>query len=73
MLVLPWAVDTAMSGPFTGEKTSPSEVAQAALDAVNARTEEVWLHRYSLEIERRLRDNPKDLERELAGSFRSAP
>ncbi len=73
VLVLPWAVDTAMSGPFTGEKTSPAEVAQGALDAVNARTEEVWFHHYSLEIERRLRDNPKDLERELAASFRSAP
>lgn len=71
--VLPWAVDTAMSGPFPGEKTPPAEVASAALDAVARGDDEVLVHDYSREIERRMRDDPKTLERELAATFRSAP
>lgn len=73
VLVLPWAVDTPMSGPFPGEKTTPAEVAARTLDAIVAGTDDVWLHDYSLEIERRLRENPKALERELGSTFRSAP
>jgi NAD(P)-dependent dehydrogenase (short-subunit alcohol dehydrogenase family) len=73
VLVLPWAVDTPMSGPFAGAKTPPAEVAERALDAVVVGEDEVWLHDYSLEIERRLREHPKDLERELGGTFRLAP
>jgi NAD(P)-dependent dehydrogenase (short-subunit alcohol dehydrogenase family) len=73
VLVLPWAVDTPMSGPFPGKKTSPAEVAERTIEAIVAGTEDVWLHDYSLEIERRLRENPKELERELGSTFRSAP
>ena len=73
VLVLPWAVDTAMSGPFPGEKTPPAEVARRTLDAVDAGNDEVLIHQYSLELERRLREDPKRLERELAATFRSAP
>ena len=73
VLVLPWAVDTPMSGPFPGLKTSPLEVAAAALDAVEVGADDVWLHGFSHEIERRLREAPKELELELGASFRSAP
>ena len=73
VLVLPWAVDTPMSGPFPGIKTSPTEVATSALDAVENSRDEVWLHDFSHEIERRLREAPKELELELGASFRSAP
>jgi len=72
VLVLPWAVDTPMSGPFAGAKTPPAEVAARALDAVVGGEDDVWLHDYSREIERRLREQPKDLERELGATFRSA-
>jgi NAD(P)-dependent dehydrogenase (short-subunit alcohol dehydrogenase family) len=73
VVVLPWAVDTIMSKPFPGSKTPPEEVAERALSAVIGGNDEVWLHDYSLEIERRLREDPKNLERELAATFRSAP
>jgi NAD(P)-dependent dehydrogenase (short-subunit alcohol dehydrogenase family) len=73
VLVLPWAVDTPMSGPFRGEKTSPAEVAASTLDAVESGRDEVWLHDFSHEVERRLREAPKELEIELGASFRSAP
>jgi NAD(P)-dependent dehydrogenase (short-subunit alcohol dehydrogenase family) len=73
VLILPWAVDTPMSGPFRGVKTSPAEVATSALDAVDTGRDEVWLHDFSHEIERRLREAPKELEFELGASFRSAP
>jgi NAD(P)-dependent dehydrogenase (short-subunit alcohol dehydrogenase family) len=72
-LVLPWAVDTVMSGPFPGVKTSPTEVAERALDAVVEGDEDIWLHDYSYELERRLREDPKGLEKELAATFRAAP
>jgi NAD(P)-dependent dehydrogenase (short-subunit alcohol dehydrogenase family) len=72
VLVLPWAVDTPMSGPFRGEKTSPAEVAASTLDALESGKDEVWLHEFSYEVERRLREAPKELEIELGASFRSA-
>lgn len=55
-----------------GIKTSPAEVAASALDAVENARDEVWLHDFSHEIERRLRDAPKELELELGASFRFA-
>jgi NAD(P)-dependent dehydrogenase (short-subunit alcohol dehydrogenase family) len=73
VVVLPWAVDTAMSGPFPGEKTAPAEVAERVMDAIAVGNEEVVLHSYSVELERRLRAEPKQLEKELAATFRSAP
>jgi NAD(P)-dependent dehydrogenase (short-subunit alcohol dehydrogenase family) len=73
IVVLPWAVDTVMSGAFAGEKTAPAEVAGRVMDAILAGDEEVILHSYSLELERRLRAEPKQLEKELAATFRSAP
>jgi short-subunit dehydrogenase len=73
VLILPWAVDTVMSGPFAGSKTPPEEVAERALDAVTAGDDDVLLHDYSLELERRLRADPKELEKELGATFRSAP
>jgi NAD(P)-dependent dehydrogenase (short-subunit alcohol dehydrogenase family) len=73
IVVLPWAVDTVMSGPFAGEKTAPAEVAERVMDAIVAGDEEVVLHSYSLELERRLRAEPKQVEKELAATFRSAP
>jgi NAD(P)-dependent dehydrogenase (short-subunit alcohol dehydrogenase family) len=73
IVVLPWAVDTVMSGPFAGEKTAPAEVAERVMDAITAEDEEIVLHSYSAELERRLRSEPKQLEKELAATFRSAP
>jgi NAD(P)-dependent dehydrogenase (short-subunit alcohol dehydrogenase family) len=73
IVVLPWAVDTIMSGPFTGDKTAPAEVAERVMDAIVAGDEEVLLHSYSRELERRLRADPKQVEKELAATFRSAP
>lgn len=73
VLVLPWAVDTPMSGPFPGQKTSAAEVAARALDGVAEGLDEVLLHGYTFEIERRLGEDPKSLERELAATFRKAP
>jgi NAD(P)-dependent dehydrogenase (short-subunit alcohol dehydrogenase family) len=63
VLVLPWAVDTAMSGPFTGEKTPPAEVAQRTIGVAIAGDDEALIHDYSHKLERRLRNDPKDLER----------
>lgn len=73
VLVLPWAVDTPMSGPFQGQKTSAAEVAACALDGVVNGLDEVLLHDYTFEVEKRLRQDPKSLERELAATFRKAP
>ena len=73
VLVLPWAVDTPMSDPFPGQKSSPAEVARHALDGVVNGLDEVLLHDYTFEIEERLRRDPKSLERELAATFRKAP
>ncbi len=73
LAVLPWAVDTPMSGPFPGVKTAPSAVAAGSLDALEAGREDVVFHEFSEEIERRLREDPKALEHELAGTFRRAP
>jgi short-subunit dehydrogenase len=73
VVVLPWAVDTAMSEPFQGAKTPPTAVAAVALDAVARGEEEVWLDDFSREVERRLRAEPKALERELAATYRDAP
>jgi NAD(P)-dependent dehydrogenase (short-subunit alcohol dehydrogenase family) len=70
--LMPWAVDTPMSGPFQGEKTSPEEVATGALDALAHGVEESYTHPYTDEINARLRADPKGLEHELAATFRSA-
>ena len=70
--LMPWAVDTPMSGPFQGEKTSPAEVAAGALDALEQGLEESYTHSYTDEINARLRSDPKGLEQELAATFRSA-
>lgn len=72
VVVLPWAVDTPMSGPFPGVKTAPAEVADRALDAAVSGEEEVLLHEYSHDIERRLRENPKALQQELSAASQSA-
>lgn len=73
LAVLPWAVDTPMSGPFQGVKTSPAEVAGGSLDALERGAEDVVFHEFSESIERRLREDPKALEHELAATFRRAP
>ena len=73
VVVLPWAVDTPMSGPFLGQKSSVAEVAARALDGVVNGLDEVLLHDYTFEIEQRLKQDPKSLERELAATFREAP
>lgn len=72
LAVMPWAVDTIMSGPFPGEKTSPKAVADGALNALEAGDEEVYFHAFSDEINAALRDDPKQLERSLANRFHRA-
>jgi NAD(P)-dependent dehydrogenase (short-subunit alcohol dehydrogenase family) len=66
MAAMPWAVDTPMSGPFPGSKSAPAEVAAGIVEALVADMEDVVFHEKSLEIERRLREDPKGLEREFA-------
>lgn len=72
LAVMPWAVDTPMSGPFPGVKTAPREIADGTLDALERGAEEVYFHDFADEINRRLRDDAKALERELAATSRSA-
>lgn len=69
LAVMPWAVDTGMSGPFPGEKTAPKEVAEGTLDALEAGDEEVYFHSFSEEINVALKDDPKKIERALASRF----
>jgi len=66
LAVMPWAVDTPMSGPFPGTKTAPGEVAEGILAALERDAEEVYFHEKSDEINRRLATDPKGIERELA-------
>lgn len=67
LAAMPWAVDTAMSGPFPGSKSTPAEIAAGLLDALAAEREEVYFHDMSDEINRRLASDPKGLEREFSG------
>ena len=71
--VMPWAVDTAISRNFSGPKTSTAEVAERSLDAIEGGSDEVYLHEFSDEVNRRLQVDPKALELELAARFRAAP
>lgn len=70
--LMPWAVDTPMSGPFQGVKTSPEEVVTGALEALEQGREDSYTHAYTDEINARLAADPKGLEHELAATFRSA-
>lgn len=71
--VMPWAVDTAISRAFAGPKSSTHEVAERTLDGLENDLDEVYLHEFSDEVNRRLREDPKALEMELSARFRSAP
>lgn len=70
--VMPWAVDTPMSGPFPGEKTSPEAVAEGVLDALATPQDDIYFHTFSDTINTRLRSDPEALVRELGATFRSA-
>lgn len=67
--VMPWAVDTPMSAPFQGEKTSVAAVVEGVYDAVCQGAENVYFHSFSDMINARLREDPEDLARELGGRF----
>lgn len=73
LAVMPWAVDTAISRAFSGPKSTTAEVAERTLDGIEQGLEEVYLHEFTDEVNRRLREDPKALERELSTRFRSAP
>lgn len=73
LAVMPWAVDTPMSGAYAGEKTSPAEVANGTLDALERGEDEVYFHQFSDNINRRLREDPQALVRELGATFKRAP
>lgn len=70
--VMPWAVDTPISKPFPGSKTSPEEVAERTLTGIERGEEDIYLHEFSDEVNERLRTDPKALEHELAARFRNA-
>ena len=70
--VMPWAVDTPMSGPFQGVKTSPAEVAAGTLEALARGEEDVYFHEFSETINRRLREDPKGLEHDMGNTFKKA-
>jgi NAD(P)-dependent dehydrogenase (short-subunit alcohol dehydrogenase family) len=65
LAVMPWAVATAMSAAFQGAKSSPAEVAMGALDALEQDKEEVYFGDMAQEINRRLANDAKALEREF--------
>lgn len=72
MAVMPWAVDTPISKLYPGSKTSPDEVAERTLQGLKRGEEEIYFHEFSDEVNKRLREDPKALERELAARFRTA-
>src|SRR5882757_3543482 len=72
LAVMPWAVDTPMSGPFPGVKTPPAEIAAGTLDALERGDEEAYFHAVTDEINAALKTDPKALERSLAATFRRA-
>lgn len=73
LAVMPWAVDTAMSGPFQGEKTAPQAVAVGVLAAIERDDEDVYFHSFTDEINAALKNDPKTIEHSLGASFRKAP
>lgn len=66
LAAMPWAVDTPMSGPFPGAKSSAREVALGTLDALEGGREEVYFHEVSGEINAGLGSDPKAIERRFA-------
>jgi NAD(P)-dependent dehydrogenase (short-subunit alcohol dehydrogenase family) len=66
LAAMPWAVDTPMSGPFPGSKSSAHEVAHGILDALEAGQEEVYFHEVSREIMDGLASDPKAVERRFS-------
>ena len=54
LAVMPWAVDTPLSGPFPGTKTPVAEVAAGTLDALEQGEEEAYFHEFTAEVNRRL-------------------
>jgi NAD(P)-dependent dehydrogenase (short-subunit alcohol dehydrogenase family) len=72
MAVMPWAVDTPISKNFPGSKTSTTEVAERTISALHSGTEEIYLHEFSDEVNRRICEDPKVFERELIARFTQA-
>jgi len=66
LAVMPWAVDTPMSGPFAGPKSTPEETAEVIVGALAAGAEEAYVHEMAHTINARLATDPKGLEREFA-------
>ena len=72
MAVMPWAVDTPMSGNFQGEKTSTHDVVAGVFKSLDPWRDEVYFHEFTDSINRRLREDPETLVRELGAQFREA-
>lgn len=70
--VMPWAVDTPMSGPFPGVKTTPDEVVRGVFDALSRGQDDLYFHEFSDTINARLREDPEALVRELGATFKGA-
>lgn len=65
--VMPGAVDTRMTEGLQIPKMAPAEVASAALDAVEAGTEEVYPGDMATAVSQGLAADPKAVEKEFAG------
>lgn len=66
MGVMTGAVDTDMSRDFQGPKSSPAEVASAALAGLERGDEEVYVGEMATWINAAMAQDPKGIERELA-------
>ncbi len=64
--VMPGAVETRMTENFPGDKMAPADVAKAALEAVEAGTEDIYPGDMAQGISAGLANDPKAVEKELA-------
>jgi len=63
---MPGAVDTDMARDMPPPKMPPSEVANAVMDAIEARREEVYPGAMAQALAERLARDPKGIEQEFA-------
>jgi NAD(P)-dependent dehydrogenase (short-subunit alcohol dehydrogenase family) len=64
--IFPWAVATAMSGPFEGAKVGPEAVAASLVDAIEQERDEAFIHPFSADIDTRLVTDARTLQDALA-------
>ncbi len=64
--VMPGAIDTDIARDFQGPKETPLDVANAALDAVEAGEEDVYPARQAQGVAAGLKANPRAVEKEFS-------